>query len=417
MQYTFLKDLLGSPWQIEAHTFNSMYPIFSGMLNGMKFEREEIQIENQPHLYAPGSGRIAAEEEEATTQKVVSVIVMRDVMTKHDQPCGPRGTRFHAQRLRDYDKQEEVIGHTIILESGGGQAIAVAEMADAISECTKPVVVWVDGMMGSAAYYIGSYANEIIASRENDRIGCIGTMCVYEGRKAVSEADSFGVVQVRIYADGSEEKNEEYEEAINNNNFQLVKDRVLNPLNATFLEDVRTNRPGAKDEHLKGRTFAASEVLGSLIDSIGDFDSAISRVLDLAGYEENGNNTGQSAQSSQAENNNLNTSSMELTNIQNVLGGATLEFESDDRRTFTQEEMESIETALGNNNSQELQTKLDTANQTIAGQKTQISNLQKGAGAATTQVTKESDTTVQEESEFGQSLSSEDVEMFNALKS
>ena len=58
---------------------------------------------------------------------------------------------------------------------------------------------------------------------------------------------------------------------------------------------------------------------------------------------------------------------MKFKNIQSALGLSDEEFvtEADGRRTFTQEEMEAVESALGENNSQELQTQLDTANQTI----------------------------------------------------
>jgi len=55
-------------------------------------------------------------------------------------------------------------------------------MTDAIQKCTKPIIVWIDGMAASAAYYIACYCDRIISSRDMDCVGSIGTMAVYEGR-------------------------------------------------------------------------------------------------------------------------------------------------------------------------------------------------------------------------------------------
>jgi len=140
-------------------------------------------------------------------------------------------------------------------------------------------------MMCSAGQFAGSYCKEIIASRETDLVGSIGTMTIWEGRKANSSEDSEGVIHQRIYADDATQKNEEFETAINEGNFKLTRERILNPLNFEFVSEIRNNRPGVEDKHLHGRAFPAGEVVGSLVDSIGDFNYAIQRVIALSGYQ------------------------------------------------------------------------------------------------------------------------------------
>jgi protease-4 len=216
-----------------------------------------------------------------TTEKQVFVTSLRGVVLKHDATCGPVGTRSIAQRLMAADKQEDIIGHILVTESGGGLSSAVPELSDAIATLQKPIVAWIDGISASAAYYINSYCNHIMASRETDQVGCIGTLVTLEGYPRYSKLPD-GKVIARIYADGADEKNEEYEQALEGN-FKAIKERVLNPHNEKFKNDVKANRAGALPEHLKGRTFNASQVVGTLIDSIGSLEDAVQKVIELAG--------------------------------------------------------------------------------------------------------------------------------------
>jgi hypothetical protein len=51
------------------------------------------------------------------------------------------------------------------VNSPGGFSVGGAEIADAVFEFSKPTVVWVGGMMCSLAYWIGSQAGAVVATR------------------------------------------------------------------------------------------------------------------------------------------------------------------------------------------------------------------------------------------------------------
>jgi len=296
MNYEFLKDVLGSPWQIEPGTLNSFYPVLRGLFHGLQLEKSLEPENHLPYQISALTRNVSMwsqpevplteedSEPEVEKEKVVHVLPVRSLLTKHDQNCGPVGTRTLGNRLLAADSDPSVLGHILVIESGGGQASAVPEMTDAIQKCTKPIVVWIDGMAASAAYYVACYCDRIIASRDMDCVGSIGTMAVYEGRKSKSAEDEHGVISVTIYADGSEEKNEEWDKAINEFDFTLAKDRILNPFNAKFRADVLANRPQVLETQLKGKTFMAVQVIGSLVDSIGEFSTAVDQVLLLANF-------------------------------------------------------------------------------------------------------------------------------------
>lgn len=386
MQYSIASEIFGLPWHISVQGLQQYMPVVRGMLNGAMIVEETEPKENIPfaisaNTLSPIAGYYAddqeddvPEEDETLNEKVVHVLPLRGVLMKNDMMCGPRGARTMGQRLVNADKDQSVIGHVIIIEGPGGAAHAVPELTDAIKECTKPIVVWVDGLMCSAHMYVGAYAKERIASRATDMVGCIGTMLVYAGRTAKSDENLFKEREVTIYADDAFEKNEEYEQAINEFNFKPAKERLLNPHNEQFVNDMKAQLPGVEDKHLHGRTFQAGEVIGSLVDSIGSFDDAVNRVIVLANYQKEipASNSG-----GQPENNNHSIqTSMKFQKIQSALAQDSLEFEADGRRTFTEDEMTAIEAAIGETSSAELEHQLEQENAARIAAETSVQTLE-----------------------------------------
>lgn len=286
MQYSFVKSLLDSTWMIHPGAASAYFPLLKGALSGLEFVPEPEPENSIPYLISATTGKVIPFSDPEMleyandTDEFVFILSLRGTVLKHDAMCGPRGTRTLALRLAKMDRQKNVVGHVIVTESGGGMAAAVPEMADAIQALTKPVVAWIDGMSASAAYYINSYCSHIMASRATDQVGCIGTLIQLQGYPKYAKLDD-GSVVARIYADAATEKNDEYETALEGN-FKLVKERILNPHNEQFIADVKANRSNVLDDQLKGRTYNAGDVVGSLIDSIGSFNEAIELVSSLA---------------------------------------------------------------------------------------------------------------------------------------
>lgn len=282
MQYSLVKQLIDGVWMINPLTASAYLPLLKGALSGLHFEKEP-EPENSRQSYLK-----VANSSDPDSNSEIAITPLRGVILKDDGDCGQVGTKTLASRLKEADRNDNIIGHIIICESGGGLASAVPFMADAINSLTKPIVAWVDGMACSAAMYICSYCDKIIASRAEDQVGCIGTLIQFQDFPKYSKLDD-GSINVRVYADGSEEKNEEYEDALEGN-FKLIKERILNPHNEQFKADMRTNRPNVKDEHLKGRTYAAKDVVSVLVDDIGDFQSAVDAVITINNQRTNLNN-------------------------------------------------------------------------------------------------------------------------------
>jgi chromosome segregation ATPase len=142
---------------------------------------------------------------------------------------------------------------------------------------------------------------------------------------------------------------------------------------------VRENLPNIKDEHLTAKLYFARDVMGIMIDSIGTLESAILRASELAQQNTAGSNGSQA----NSQISNQKSMSKKYLKIQKALGSPdALELEADGGRTFTSEEMDSLENALAANSGEELQGQLDRANldlqqanQTVADRDQTIADL------------------------------------------
>ena len=75
--------------------------------------------------------------------------------------------------FRRLEADSETNAIVLNINSPGGFSVGGAEIADAVHNSAKPTVAWVGGMMCSLAYWIGSQASAVIATR-SAMVGSIG---------------------------------------------------------------------------------------------------------------------------------------------------------------------------------------------------------------------------------------------------
>ena len=282
MKISALAQNLRGAWMITPEQAAVMMPLLKGILAGniIEFDKAEDPFMVTPTGKRKGSME-ATGQDSLEAEKFVYVTYLQGTMLKHDGDCGEPGTRTIAKGLTDADNDPSVIGHIIVAESGGGAANSVAEIADAITKCNKPVVAYVDGIAGSACMYAISYSEHIMAHKPMDEVGCIGVMVQLAGLPKYHKDPESGKICCRIYATDSPEKNLDYEAALEGDT-KIIREEFLDPLCEQFMADIKANRPAATDEQLHGKLFFAKDVVGTLIDSIGSFEDAIAKVVELS---------------------------------------------------------------------------------------------------------------------------------------
>lgn len=219
----------------------------------------------------------------------VQVFRMNAPIAKYDY-CGDPGSQTWIQMIAAAEKDPTVSSIILWMDSPGGQVDGTEALANKVKNCTKPVIAYIDGMACSAAYWIASGANELIADGANNgwnsTIGSIGTMCCYK-QSTVTKDGNGGVIvsdeeesNVLVFADDSTDKWKDYFDVMSGN-YERIK-QELNGINDTFKAAVKANRAGVNDTTLTGKTYNAKEAIkNGLIDSTGTLADAVKRAVSL----------------------------------------------------------------------------------------------------------------------------------------
>lgn len=221
------------------------------------------------------------DEELAEDDQIVNVIVMDGPVTRDGDGCS-YGSKDHRDQILYANTIPQVVGHIFILNTPGGAASARVDYEQAIADCRekgKSTVAWVDGMCCSAGQLVASLCDRTVVMNGRHTMGCIGTMCAFWG-VANNTVDQDGYRYIELVSVTSPDKNAEFREACDGKTEKLQAE--LDKLGEEFRMTVRQNRPLVKEEHLTGKTFYADEVMGELVDEIGDYARAIDCVFELA---------------------------------------------------------------------------------------------------------------------------------------
>ncbi len=164
------------PWAMKQETLLAMSQIIERHLRGEKLSESEI------------AARIGKDKREPTEYDVVgnvAVIPVYGIIAKRANLVGgisqPQGTSVEQIQKDFLAAVDDPAVSTVLLDidSPGGSVGGVSELADLIyaSRGKKRIIAFANGQMDSAAYWIGSSADEIFASNSAE-IGSIGVYTI-----------------------------------------------------------------------------------------------------------------------------------------------------------------------------------------------------------------------------------------------
>lgn len=221
----------------------------------------------------------------------IARVAIRGSMTK-DGKFGTSTVRVR-QQLRAAAGDPEVRGILMVIDSGGGTVDGTADLADDVARAAsvKPVHVFAEDLMASAALWVGSQASRISANRTAE-VGSIGVVAVVQDLSkmadqegivvhvVVSEIDGEPIPFKGAFTPGTE---------VTDDQLAMLQSRV-NDLSEIFFDAVARGR-GRDMEWLHalatGEVFIASKALQSgLIDAVGSIDDALAALDEDAGRAE-----------------------------------------------------------------------------------------------------------------------------------
>ncbi len=294
--YKLAKEIYGVPWSVDKMSFMSLSSILRNLQNGVALDIPEVKLNSISLLEISNETRIIKNTwslNNTDSFEGVGVINLNGPITKNGG-ASSYGTKDLSKQMLQMSKDSRVKGFIIVTDSGGGSSAAVTLMQEAINEVkqTKPVYAVIEkgGMAGSACYGIISACTGIYSEDGMNIVGSAGTMIQFSG-KPNGTVDQDGEKHIVLYATKSTEKNKDFEQAIEKDNYKLIIDNLLDPVNENFLQSIISNRPIlAGSKYDDGHTVFSKDAVGSFIDGIASFDEVVSMILSDSSTESNSNN-------------------------------------------------------------------------------------------------------------------------------
>ncbi len=304
--YQALRGILSGAWLIDKQSAEALLPLAIAMLEGKSIDLPLSYAKNYPinnsggesteaPVFCIAAGTINASAYSNFNQAPegsIAILPVSGPIMKYDADCGPIGSATMNDILKAAISSPKISAIVLKIDSPGGMVDGTATFADTIKSSSKPIVAFVDdGMMASAAYWIGSAATEIIASQKTDTIGSIGVYTTIADFSGYYE--KLGIKVLDIYSDRSKDKNSIYKEALQGKPEGIKEE--LNFIADQFIKTVKGNRKGKInlefDNPFTGKMFTAEDAITvGLIDSIGSFDQAVRRASELANQSQSTSN-------------------------------------------------------------------------------------------------------------------------------
>ncbi len=261
-------QLINNPWLITQEA----YLTIQSALDELSFEIEEVEVEQEQPSVNDG---IAVVGLQGTVMRDVPPIVAKlfgiaDIAVFKDD----------VMRLADDDA---VKGIMLDIDSPGGSVTGVEEAGEAVAYANskKPVYASVEGLMASAAYWVGSQARMIIASNSS-KVGSIGVYL-----PVVDSTESYKSQGIHVELIKNKEatyKGAGFEGTSLTKEQKEYMTEMVQDIFDDFKGAVTSSRPQVKSGAMKGQSFLGKKAKAQgLVDVNGSYEDAIS----LLKYEVN----------------------------------------------------------------------------------------------------------------------------------
>jgi protease-4 len=282
-----------------------------------KYSEEDLAARYQALAFEAGSVISTSRDSEtglwiAQTKSAQNVALIPVIggLTKRGDLCS-YGMRDYIGMIDKANKSSKIAGIVLDTESPGGTVDGTNEFGMAVKNSKKPVVAFGDGMVASAAYWVASQADEIIANKNNPtEFGSIGVLCVQENWQAYIQKE-IGSVEILRARQSVDKARVNAIEPITDEQRKEITDE-LTGIAKEFISTVKAGRGDrlntGEENIFTGKMYPAkkSKEMG-MIDSLGNFQDAINRVGELAISKSSGGKSSASISTSVTSKSQVNT--------------------------------------------------------------------------------------------------------------
>jgi len=267
-------DVLNAPWAIVPDKLREIQAIYATHLRGEKIDIKGIEAK----LGKP----LVNNEQGYDTVDGVAVIPIDGIISKRmnlfSQISGGASTELIGRDIRAALADPDVHSLLLQVDSPGGTVDGTQVLAQAIhgARGKKPIVTYVDGMMASAAYWIGSAADAIYIGADTVQVGSIGVVASHTDYSRREEM--LGVKTTEIFA-GKFKRIASSHKPLSEDGKGYIQEMV-DYLYSVFVADIAKQRGVDAETVLKnmadGRIFTGQQAVSAgLVDGVATMDRLI----------------------------------------------------------------------------------------------------------------------------------------------
>lgn len=272
-----LIDIVNGPWAITPEMLGEIQEIYRAHVRGPKIDLAEVSarlgrpLKNEAKTYQVTDG-VAIIEADGPISKRLNLF---------SQISGGVSTELLKRDIAAALADPTVKGVILAIDSPGGSVDGTAELSRFIREARgeKPIYTWTDGMLASAAYWIGSAADQVYISSGTTMVGSIGVVARHLDVSKAEEKQ--GIKTTEITAGRYKRVSSQYEPLTSEGRADIQG--KIDALYSEFVHDVAENRQVSVDEVLTrmadGRVFVGRQAMeAGLVDGVATLEELIARI-------------------------------------------------------------------------------------------------------------------------------------------
>lgn len=254
-----LLDVLNSPWAIQPEKLKEIRDIYVTHLRGDKIDIRFIEAQIGKPLRNT--------QERVTVQDGVAIVPIEGVLAKRmnlfTKISGGASTQIIQQDIETSLASHEVNGIILAIDSPGGTVDGTQELARFIREASevKPIVAFSDGVMASAAFWIGAAANKAFISGGTVGVGSVGVVATHTDVSRMEE--KMGIKTTEIVA-GKFKRAASQFQPLSEEGRAMIQEAV-DHIFTEFVDDVAEFRGTTVDDVLQnmadGRVFLGQQAI------------------------------------------------------------------------------------------------------------------------------------------------------------
>lgn len=276
-----LIDVINAPWAITPDLLAEIQEIYVRHMRGEKIDIKGLEaklgapLNNEPKGYEVQDG--------VAVLPIDGVIAKR--MNLFSQISGGVSSQLVMRDFHAAMNDQGVVAIVLAIDSGGGTVDGTQELAQAIHAARgiKPILTHSDGMLASAAYWIGAAADKITVSSNNVIVGSIGIVTKHVD---VSQAEARMGFKTTEISSGKYKRIASSYAPLSAEGLATIQ-ADLDYVYSNFVDDIAQFRGTTPDDVLMrmadGRTFRGQQAIDNgLVDGVATLAETIEQARAMA---------------------------------------------------------------------------------------------------------------------------------------